>query len=80
VTVIAVPALPAPSCDGENEQVAPAGSPEQVYVTGAVNEVEPTGETVMVVEVDCPAFAAAGAVKLAGTLTSVFTVRLTEWV
>jgi hypothetical protein len=51
-----------------------------VKFMGAVKAAAPTGVTSMEVDVDCPAFAAGGAVRLAGTLTSVLTVRLTEWV
>jgi hypothetical protein len=77
VTVTVVAMLPAGSVGGENEHVEPAGSPEQVKVIGAVKVLEPTGEINMVVAVDCPGRTPGGGFRLAGTLTSVFTARLT---
>lgn len=54
---------------GENEQVAPVGSPEHALnVTLLLKLALPAVATDMVVEVDCPGFPAAGAVRVAGTV------------
>ena len=73
-TVIVTLVLPA--LTEENAQNAPAGSPEQAKVKGAVKVPAPTGDIVMMVDVDCPGFAAGG-FEGAEIVTSVFTVRVT---
>src|SRR6266536_2596268 len=71
VIVTVVSASPALICVGENdEQDAPVGSPEQVYVTLVLNVAEPTGEINIVVEAVCPGLAGGGDARGAGTLKS----------
>jgi hypothetical protein len=60
---------PAVIWGGENEQVAPAGSPEHALNVTLLVKLAPLPvATDIVVEVDCPGFAAAGAVRVAGTV------------
>jgi hypothetical protein len=74
VTVTVVAELPAViGLAGLNKQdEMPVGSPAlHVYVTLLAKVVPPVGEINIVVEVDCPGFAAGGFVRVGGTVKPV---------
>jgi hypothetical protein len=78
VTVTVVAELPAViGLAGLNKQdEMPVGSPVlHVYVTLPAKVVPPVGEINIVVEVDCPGFAAGGFVRVDGTVKPCATVR-----